>query len=415
MGGNLIDRTDSIWDEDRTAHSAMRRTALWRRRTRATAAAATAAATVVALAEPILVGLGALVTLDGALQYWRARIRWSDPGHRRHPAACALAERERRLVRAWIASGAALTTAPLLVPFAALVAGVGFGIVTWLFVLAWMVGADTAAVEEDLALPGASRILDERESTGRLKERAQRADELPGMELVGQAFGPKRQPGKISAFLAHSLAAMLVIAAGYAGVAIAHGVTAGVRTIAERAPHLIEHGSARRPMADRHGKNAQGRRGDAEGRSLAGVTAPAARAVEPPLTYASLCPSRPDPLSIGHGLGELFRRDGAVQAGCGGPALQLAAGGPWVAAGVCAGNLRSVGVSAPGRPPALIYESRRGSPGRKRRPGACASPGSLTPLAATWSWSRPAWGRTSSSARHPRKQPDAKALLAAMR
>lgn len=76
-----------------------------------------------------------------------------------------------------------------------------------------------------------------------------------------------------------------------------------------------------------------------------------------PFTYAELCTSLPNPLEIGHGLGELFARDGAVKAGCGTPAFRVADTGLWVASGVCLGEPRSVAVSsrAGSRPGTMVY------------------------------------------------------------
>lgn len=62
-------------------------------------------------------------------------------------------------------------------------------------------------------------------------------------------------------------------------------------------------------------------------------------------TYADLCSELPNPLDIGHGIGPLFRYDGAFKAGCGTKARRVRETGAWFAAGICAGQLRSVAVS----------------------------------------------------------------------
>lgn len=72
-------------------------------------------------------------------------------------------------------------------------------------------------------------------------------------------------------------------------------------------------------------------------------------------TYADSCPELPDPRAIGHGLGRLFERDGAVKAGCGGRAEEVPGFGVWVAEGICAGELRSVAVSSLAREPQIVY------------------------------------------------------------
>jgi xanthosine utilization system XapX-like protein len=72
--------------------------------------------------------------------------------------------------------------------------------------------------------------------------------------------------------------------------------------------------------------------------------------------YAELCSSLPNPLDIGHGLGQLFRRDGAVEAGCGGPAESVANNpAVWFSLGMCKGSLRSLAVSAAGHDSVLLY------------------------------------------------------------
>jgi hypothetical protein len=89
---------------------------------------------------------------------------------------------------------------------------------------------------------------------------------------------------------------------------------------------------------------------------------PSAPATPPPIplpatpTYAELCPALPNPLDIGHGLGELFQWDGAVKAGCGTPARPVLGSPPvWVSAGICSQRLRSFGVISPGYAPVLLY------------------------------------------------------------
>ncbi len=79
--------------------------------------------------------------------------------------------------------------------------------------------------------------------------------------------------------------------------------------------------------------------------------------IEAPPTYAELCSSLPNPIAIGHGLGELFVRDGAVKAGCATQPFRVADTGIWVSAGVCLGEPRSVAVSSSraDRPAAILY------------------------------------------------------------
>lgn len=74
------------------------------------------------------------------------------------------------------------------------------------------------------------------------------------------------------------------------------------------------------------------------------------------LLYADLCPALPDPGEIGHGLGELFEQDGAVEAGCGGPAEEVGdTGEVFISLGMCKTELRSLAVSGEGHDPVLLY------------------------------------------------------------
>jgi hypothetical protein len=73
------------------------------------------------------------------------------------------------------------------------------------------------------------------------------------------------------------------------------------------------------------------------------------------MTYEQSCPDLPDPLEIGHGLGELFRYDGAFKAGCGTRARQVLQTDAWFAAGVCAGRQRSVAVVGQSGEAVLLY------------------------------------------------------------
>ena len=89
-------------------------------------------------------------------------------------------------------------------------------------------------------------------------------------------------------------------------------------------------------------------------------------------TYADSCNEIPNPLSIGHRIGELFRHDGQVKAGCGAPAFQVGKTGTWVAAGLCGAERRSVAVAAPDKEAVILY----GAPSRLAWQAAKA--GSLT-------------------------------------
>jgi hypothetical protein len=74
------------------------------------------------------------------------------------------------------------------------------------------------------------------------------------------------------------------------------------------------------------------------------------------LEYADLCKELPDPRRIGHELGPLFEHDGAVEAGCGGPAENVGkTESVWISVGICEGRLRSLAVAGEGHEPVLLY------------------------------------------------------------
>jgi len=73
------------------------------------------------------------------------------------------------------------------------------------------------------------------------------------------------------------------------------------------------------------------------------------------VTYQQSCPELPDPLTIGHGLGELFHHDGAFKAGCGTKAQPVLETGAWFSIGICAGRLRSLAVADSRGNGAILY------------------------------------------------------------
>jgi hypothetical protein len=79
------------------------------------------------------------------------------------------------------------------------------------------------------------------------------------------------------------------------------------------------------------------------------------RQTEEEWTYEENCTKLPDPLEIGHGLGELFRRDGAVKAGCGSKAREVPGTSTWISLGICGQELRSLAISGPEGEPSIVY------------------------------------------------------------
>jgi hypothetical protein len=130
-------------------------------------------------------------------------------------------------------------------------------------------------------------------------------------------------------------------------------VTLTMAVCASSAFGLVIAAEAAKQINGQGGKKAAARSRSA---TVAGPAVDPARPVPAPPTYAELCPQLPDPMRIGHGLGELFRRDGAVKDGCGGPARNpVGLSSVWVSAGICSRELRSLAVSAPGFEPTVLY------------------------------------------------------------
>jgi uncharacterized membrane protein YhdT len=73
------------------------------------------------------------------------------------------------------------------------------------------------------------------------------------------------------------------------------------------------------------------------------------------VTYETNCPKLPNPLEIGHGMGKLFRRDGAVKAGCGSKATEMTGTSTWISVGMCGSELRSIAISGPEGEPSIVY------------------------------------------------------------
>jgi len=134
--------------------------------------------------------------------------------------------------------------------------------------------------------------------------------------------------------------------------ACAFGLVVTAEVTQKFAPPAQRQATARPPLGVQDARNATA--------SPPSVVAPSAAVTLPPPDYADLCPRLPDPMAIGHGLGELFRRDGAVEAGCGGRAWNPP-GIPsvWVAAGLCSGELRSFAVATGGHASLLYDEPAR--------------------------------------------------------
>lgn len=140
----------------------------------------------------------------------------------------------------------------------------------------------------------------------------------------------KVEPNEIGVLQALILGVIPIAFCAYASLALAIGVT-GATHLPRESPPTAE-GEQSPPPSPEEGDG--------------GGSAP---------TYAESCPEVPDPLKIGHHLGNLFRHDGAPKAGCGSWAIEVPQTSAWVAAGDCEEELRSVAVYAPRHKPVLLY------------------------------------------------------------
>jgi hypothetical protein len=252
---------------------------------------------------------------------------------RRHyteiPRLERLARADLRFAWRWIAFSLALLVGALTIgPELPLgVTGVVGGFLIYLNGV--VIGVDVARAEAEL-LPSRERGC-----------RAQPTPLLPGTAWFAHRLGRRRALGRIGRRLAIQMAVVACTVAAFVGLSIAAA---------------IPHGEKR----DRGPVEKRRAGGDTAGGGSAGSPLPEDGATPEPepeeLTYAELCPALRNPLAIGHGLGELFRRAGAVKAGCGKrEEAEIGVAGVFVAEGICSGRLRSLAVSSPDYSPVLLY------------------------------------------------------------
>jgi hypothetical protein len=285
------------------------------------------ASVVARLSTLVLIVLGAGLVVSASLFHGRSVVHRRDPEYRRGGRRRRLLRRERRLGRCWFAVAAGLCVVPLILP-PVIAAGAGVAGAATLFLSARAAGIEAAACEAS-GLRGGSAFLAGTDAAQRVIADDARAPKLPFAGMAPRLLGPKEPPGTVSAFLNKTLVLVVVVGAGYCGVVVAHAATAIVAHV--RAQEEKE--GVKRRKAGSSGGRAAGR----------GV-----------LSYAEHCPELPDPLDIGHGLGELFRHDGAVEAACGEAPLVFPSG-VVVSRGLCGSELRSLAVAASGRDPVLLY------------------------------------------------------------
>lgn len=270
----------------------------------------------------------ALIITTFLLRY-RAVHRLKD---RRYKKMRQRLETERRFTRFWLAIGVSVILSIIALPplLAMLVAA---GLVSVLLLTALAVAKRSAKIEKNLELAKANAA----EECDHVREFAETAASIPMIrapEYITRLAHYEVAPGEIGILPFLALAVVAIVLFVYVGLALAVGVS----EVAQKDPS---------PKKTAHPPNSPPQS------TSASMDPP--EPLDPAPTYAEECPAKPDPLAIGHGLGELFRRDGAFKAGCGTKALRVRETGTWVAAGICEGTTRSVAVTAPGRSGAILY------------------------------------------------------------
>ena len=288
----------------------------------------------VRLAGAVLIVLAIAVVATGCLHLGRAVVHKNDPAYLNHPEILELVRGDLRFAYWWIGAGVLLGLIVVFVPSHLFVSLIGALTTLTIYVHGISRGGDIVHAEQELGLPGGSATVEATDSVRRWNRRAGSAPQLPGTRWFTSLWGDKTPAGDVSAYLNATLLAVALTSAGYAGMAAAE--------VGSRVAEHVEARAVQTSPADSI---------DASRQSSSSEAGPL-----PTLPYSRHCPALPDPLTIGHGLGELFKRDGAVQAGCGEPAIRGSrVGNVWMARGRCADHLRSLAVSVEGTGAAMLY------------------------------------------------------------
>ncbi len=276
----------------------------------------------------LVIALAVLLFVAGIAHLLRAGAHQVDPDYVRDPQLRQLRRKELRVTACWLLSALALVG--IAYADSMIIQGAsGLAVCLIVYVTSTQVGADAALWQRRTELSGTTAKVISSTWGTRWRARAHAAQGVPGARLLERTLSSTPSRGSISGYLTYTLSLVFIVGCLYGGVAVA-----GVAKMIAGTSHHERGGPAVRPRS---------------------------RAKAPYRTYAQLCPQHPDPLAIGHWLGELFEHEGAIQAGCGQPATASPGSpGVWVASGLCEGSLRSVAIDAPAHPPTLLY----GTPAR---------------------------------------------------
>lgn len=281
------------------------------------------------LVEPAALAVASVLVVTGLLLRYRANYRLKD---RWYAAMRGRLRRERRFTRLWVAIGAAAILATLLLPSLAAMA-VNSALTLILLVTGVAIARRSALIEQTLKLAKASAA----EECDRVRDLAETAASIPlirSPEHVVRLAHYEVAPGQIGTLPFLALAVVAIAFFVYVGLALAVGTS----ELAQRDQSPEKTLPRRESTVDV--KQVSGGQLDLG---------------EPAPTYAEECPALPNPQAIGHGLGRLFRRDGAFKAGCGTEAYRVPETGTWVSAGICEGATRSVAVTSAKGTAAILY------------------------------------------------------------
>ncbi len=276
----------------------------------------------------LLIALAMLLFVAGVAHLLRTGAHQVDPDYVRDPQLRQLRRKEFRVTACWLPSALALAGIAHADDSMIVQGASGLVVCLIVYVAGAQVGGDAALRQcRRTELSGTTAKVISSTWGTQWRERAHAVRGLPGAGLLERVLSSEPPEGSISGYLTYTLSIVFIAGCLYGGIAVA-----GVAQMIAAPSHHKRGGSTAKPRS---------------------------RAKAPYRTYAQLCPDHPDPLAIGHGLGELFEREGAVQAGCGQPAT-ASSFSVWVASGLCGGSLRSVAIDAPDHPPTLLY----GTPAR---------------------------------------------------
>ncbi len=277
---------------------------------------------------PAAVVVASAVIVTGLLLRYRAIHRLKDRWYERMRGRL---RRELRFTRFWIATGAAMVVVVAALP--PLPAMALCALLTLVLLLTGLAMARRSAeIEKNLELAKANAA----EECDRVRGLAETAASIPVIrspEYITRLAHYEVTPGEIGMLPFLALAVIAVAFFVYVGLATAVGIS---EVTQKDSPAKTATESDQSGQVDKK----------------SGSTSSSS---EPVPTYAEECSAIPNPLDIGHGLGRLFKRDGAFKAGCGSKPYRVRGTATWFSAGICDGATRSVAVATAGGPSAIVY------------------------------------------------------------